>query len=181
MQLLPQEKPSPRLLNTVVPDLSATATPEPPRTRSALLKGALLSGNGLAIFSGLLLGCFVIAGAGWLHARHTRAQDDRPAAPIEPPAATPEMAASPSQTVVEIRADDIRVTAISLDQPRLAVINAQQLGEGDFLNVRTPSAQYQVKLRVVKIADGAVELNDGAQSIVARLAVARRAEDKPSR
>ncbi|MFN2476074.1 MAG: hypothetical protein ABR526_07020 [Chthoniobacterales bacterium] len=184
MQLLPQEKPAPRLLNTVVPDTYGAATAPPDaKSPSALLKGALFSGNGLAIFIGLILGCFLVAGAGWLYARHTRAERDRLVAAQATSDTLPSAGneASPAPTMVQISPDNIRVTAISLGEPRLAVINGHQVGEGDSLSLATPDARYQVELRVTKITDGGVALSDGVQTIVARLAVVRRAEDNLKR
>jgi hypothetical protein len=171
MQLLPQEKPSPRLLNTVVPDSYGAAAPAgAPKTRSALLKGALFSGNGLAIFVGLIIACVGVAGAWWLHDRNMRGHGD---AAVLPPvsqegSSIPEVA-SPAPIMVQIRAEQIRVTAISLGQPRLAVINDQQVGEGDFVKIDTPTAGIEIKLRVTTIGDGRVELTDGKQSIVTLL------------
>lgn len=74
--------------------------------------------------------------------------------------------------MVQMSADHIRVSAISLGHPRLAVINDQQVGEGDFVAVHAPTARFEVKLKVIRIADGRIDLSDGSQTIVARLAIA---------
>lgn len=178
MQMVPQEKPSPRLLNTVVPDsYGADTQAAGPNGRSALLKGALFSGNGLAIFVGLIIGCVLVVGGGWLHERHARAERNKPVAPTLLAASTSSVSSSahevapPAPIMVQIRAENIRVSAISLGHPRMAVINDQQVGEGDFVNVRAPTARFQIKLRVTRIADGLVELNDGTQTIVIRLSL----------
>ena len=168
MQLLPSEQPAPRLLNTVVPDsCGVTGSAVGPRARSALLKGALLSGNGLAIFVGLILACLVVAGGWWLHDRDARRKHE--ATTAGSPESGAAKVATPAPVMVQISADQMRVTAISLGQPRLAVINDQQVGEGDYVNLQAPTSRSQIKLRVRKIADGAVELSDGAQTIVRRL------------
>ncbi len=80
--------------------------------------------------------------------------------------------ATPAPIVVQIAAEHIRVTAISLGHPRLAVINGQQVGEGDFVKIRAPT-RVEVQLQIVKIADGRIELSDGTQIISARLALAQ--------
>ena len=66
--------------------------------------------------------------------------------------------------VVKIDPAALNVTAISLGQPRLAIVNGRQLGEGD--EVLTDAA----RLRIVKISDGEVEFSSGAQVVLARLA-----------
>lgn len=186
MQLLPQEKPSPRLLNTVVPDSyrPATAT-SGPKSRSALLRGALFSGNGLAIFVGLIIACFLVAGANWLHERKMRAERAAPVAPTLIAASTSSISSSteevapPAPIMVQISAASIRVSAIALGHPRLAVINDQQVTEGDLVTVRASPARVQVTLRVTKIADGRVELTDGTQTIVTQLSLAMAKPKKP--
>ena len=175
VKMLPQNKPSPRLLNTVVPDSSWSAAKEGGgETRSALRGKSLFSGNGLAIFVGLLLGCFLLTGAGWFY---NRAEHRAAAAPILIGAATVSVSASEHELVplapimVQIAAEHIRVSAISLGHPRLAVINGQQLGEGEFLSVHAPTVRVEMKLQVKKIADGRIELSDGTQIITARLSL----------
>lgn len=66
--------------------------------------------------------------------------------------------------VAKINADAIHVTAISLGQPRLAIVNGKQLGEGDEV------VAAATRLRIVKISDGEVELSSGPQMVLARLA-----------
>jgi hypothetical protein len=172
MQMVPQGQPSPRLLNTVVPDSHAPSAPAAASTRRfTRLKEALVPAIGIAIFVGVTVGCFVMAGARWFHAREIRAeQAHRGTAAAGSPAIAPtNHAAVGIPGSEQISRDDIRVTAIVLGQPRLAVINGQQAGEGDVVNVRR-SARDQVKLRVTKISDGGVELTDGTQTIAAPLA-----------
>jgi hypothetical protein len=64
---------------------------------------------------------------------------------------------------VNISPDMVHVTAISLGQTRLAIINGKQLAEGNELAL--PAA----RLRIVKISDGHVELSNGTQVIKASL------------
>jgi hypothetical protein len=51
------------------------------------------------------------------------------------------------------------------------VINGRPAAEGDTSTVHTPVHSVAVTLRVVRIADGRVDLTDGVQTIHARLAV----------
>jgi hypothetical protein len=69
--------------------------------------------------------------------------------------------------VARINPDAIRVTAISLGQPRLAIVNGRQLGEGDEVIAAA------TRLRIVKISDGEVELSTGAQVVLAHLTAAK--------
>lgn len=71
--------------------------------------------------------------------------------------------APPPAPVVKISPDAVHVTAISLGNPRLAIINGKQLGEGDEL------VASAARLRITKISDGEIELSNGAQVILARL------------
>jgi hypothetical protein len=77
-----------------------------------------------------------------------------------------------SLPVVTISSDMVHVTAISLGQTRLAIINGKQLAEGNELAV--PPA----RLRIVKISDGQVELSNGNQKITAPLETSKRKAPK---
>jgi hypothetical protein len=68
-----------------------------------------------------------------------------------------------SLPAVKISSDMVHVTAISLGQTRLAIINGKQLAEGNELV--TPAA----RLRIVKISDGQVQLSSGTQVLTAPL------------
>jgi hypothetical protein len=68
---------------------------------------------------------------------------------------------------VTITSDMVHVTAISLGQTRLAIINGKQLAEGNELAL--PAA----RVRIVKISDGHVELSNGSQVIKASLETSR--------
>ncbi|CAN5294778.1 hypothetical protein BH20VER2_BH20VER2_08160 [soil metagenome] len=46
----------------------------------------------------------------------------------------------PQPLMIQIRPEQIIVSAISIGHPRLAVINDRQIGEGEYLVVRTPAA-----------------------------------------
>jgi hypothetical protein len=82
--------------------------------------------------------------------------------PKEPPAAHR----------VQVTQDLLRVTAISLGHPRLAVINGTQVAEGDFITVQSTAARsVTINLRVLKIGDGRIDLTDGTQVIQAHLAI----------
>ena len=179
MDIVRSVQPAPRLLNTVVPDLRAKGgLAEEEDVKSDLEGARLFAGNGLAIFVGLVVGVLVLSTLGWLYGRHEQTKREALlATPIMLPVATDRIsssshsAATPAPIVVQIAAEHIHVTSISLGHPRLAVINGQQVGEGDFVEVHAPTVVVTVKLRVLKIADGRIDLSDGTQVISTHLAL----------
>ena len=134
----------------------------------------IFSGNGRAIFLGILAGGILISAAGFIFIRHERAKQEGIAIPKLLNVATRSISTSlhaittPAPIVVQISAD---VSAIALGHPRLAVINGRSVAEGDSITVHTPSRAVAVTLRVVKIADGRIDLTDGTQVITTRLSV----------
>jgi hypothetical protein len=169
MRLLSQKLPAPRLLTTVVPDLREKP-PERVSMRSRLKSVSLFSGNGRAIFLGLIAGAVLICTVGVLYKRNQaarrHAEEERPLMAVSTHSISP-----PEPIVVKISADVIHVSAISLGHPRLAIINGQLLGEGERITIHTPSGSVALSLQVVRIADGQIELSDGTQVIKARLEV----------
>jgi hypothetical protein len=167
MRLVSQKLPAPRLLSTVVPELREKP-PERANMRSRLKSVPLISGNGRAIFLGLILGAILISAIGVLYARHQadrrHAEEERKLVPV-----AIQSISTAQPIVVKISADLIHVSAISLGHPRLAIINGQLLGEGERITLHTPAASIAVSLQVMRISDGEIELSDGIQIIKARL------------
>jgi hypothetical protein len=166
MRIVSQQTPAPRLLNTVVPELRERP-PERPSMSSRLKSVPLFSGNGRAIFMGLVLGAVLISAISILYVRHEEQRQHAEAERKLVPAST-ESISRPEPILVRINADLIHVTAISLGHPRLAIINGQQRAEGERVTFRT-SANVAVTLQVLKIRDGRIELSDGTQVITANL------------
>lgn len=175
MRVLSTTTPAPRLLNTVAPELREKAATERSGLRARLKGSALFSGNGRAIFVGLFLGAAAFSAIGLLYERHQAAKHSEEArrklmmVTTSSISSSPKTVATPAPVMVQIRLDLIHVTAISLGHPRLAVINGQQLAEGDRITLHTPSASVAVSLQVVKIADGSIDLSDGLHVITVRL------------
>jgi hypothetical protein len=169
MRLVSKQTPTPRLLSTVVPELREKP-PERATMRSRIKSVSLFSGNGRAIFLGIVLGAALICTIGILYARHQaahrHAEEERRLLAVSTRSISP-----PQPIVIQISADQIHVTAISLGHPRLAIINGQQLTEGEQITIHTPSASIAVSLRVMKISDGRIDLSDGTQTISARLEI----------
>jgi hypothetical protein len=85
--------------------------------------------------------------------------------------AAPDSAATPAQIVIELNADMIRVSAISLGHPRLAIINGKPVAEGENVRLQAPNSSVAVILRVVSIGDGRIDLSDGKKMFSARLTI----------
>jgi hypothetical protein len=63
----------------------------------------------------------------------------------------------------------VHVTAISLGNPPLAIVNGKRVAEGDLVPLHTAWPAVIVKLRVLKISDGQIDLTDGTQVLTAHL------------
>jgi hypothetical protein len=161
--------PTPRLLSTVVPDIQVKP-PERAGMRSRLKGVSLFSGNGRAIFLGLLAGAILICTVGIVYRRQQaarqHAEEERRMVAV-----STKSISRPEPIVIQISADVIHVTAISLGHPRLATINGRTVAEGEYVTVHTPTANVAVTLRVLKISDGRIDLSNGPQLISARLEI----------
>jgi hypothetical protein len=173
VELIPSKMPDKRVITSLdpAPTESADADEESPFT----LKGSeVFSGNPRAMFTGIILGALLISAGGVAYVKHERKtrldmQVPRSFTPAKNKTITaPPGDTAPAPVVVDIR-DSIHVSAIALGHPRLAVINGRAVAEGDWLTVHTPTRAVTVKLRVLKIADGAIDLTDGTQTIRAQL------------
>lgn len=176
MRLLSTTTPAPRLLNTVAPEVrEGGASTEDSGLRARLKSGAFFSGNGPAIFVGIFLGAVVLLTIGFIYERRQAAKENEEAArklmmvTATSVSSSPQTVATPAPLIVQISLDLLHVTAISLGHPRLAVINGQQVAEGDRIMVHTPTTSVAVSLLVVKIADGRIDLSDGLHVMTARL------------
>jgi hypothetical protein len=158
MRIMWKSSPSPRLLNTVASDVARNKA-ENPTGKFSLKSASLFSGNGRAIFVGILVGAAILSILGITYTRHQAHKRQREAG-----AAAITTANLTSQ---------IHVSAISLGQPRLAIVNGKQVTEGESITISTPDQLTTARLRIVKIADGRIELSDGTQVITAHLETSR--------
>jgi len=147
----------------------------PGRTRFSVANNSFLAGNFRAVVFALLFGALAFVMIGIVWGRHRSEARTESGARQLVPATTLSLSsaqhpeAAPAPITVQIRADLIRVTAISLGHPRLAIINGHQVAEGEMVTLHTPTASVAVTLKVVKIGDGRIDLSDGTQIITARL------------
>ncbi len=178
MQLVPNANPAARLLTTAALDVDRAAKPpEAPASNHKLKRAGMFGGNGRAIFLGLLVGALGITGAGYVFARHHTFGNELDAVRKIFVVRTATVAAAPQPEekkpplTVQISPTLLRVTAIALGHPRMAIINGQEVTEGDTLTVHAPDRSLSVTLQVVKIADSGIELTDGTQIVTTRLPV----------
>jgi uncharacterized protein HemX len=177
MRLISKVTPTPRLLSTVVPDVREKPE-ERVSMRSRLKSVSLFSGNGRAIFLGLVVGAVLICTVGIVYKRQQAAREHAKAERRMVAVSTKSIS-RPEPIVIQISADLIHVTAISLGHPRLAIINGRNVAEGDDVTIHTPAANVAVTLRVLKISDGRIELSNGPQLITARLEIPTAPHSKP--
>ena len=182
MQLVPNQLPPERLISTmdaqesvIVPDASDSPF---------VLRGAgTMSGNSRWIFIGAMIGAMLLSVGGVIFSRHAQKEGDRLDFPTFIKARThsvgvPGSAATPAPIVIQLSADMIRVSAIALGHPRLAVINGKTVTEGDSITLPVPNATLALILRVVKIGDGSIDLSDGNQMFSAQLTIPSPAKPK---
>ena len=184
MELVPS-KLSERRLSSIAPEPTRLEDREEVADSPFQPRGSrLFNGNGRAIFVGLLVGAFLVSAAGYGLIRHERAKREAMSIPkllnvvTHTVSGSPHTVTTPAPVVVQLSTDVIRVTAIALGHPRLAVINGRSVTEGDTVTVHTPNHAVAVTLRVVKIADGRIDLTDGTQTVSARLVVPTPSPDR---
>jgi hypothetical protein len=186
MHLVPHRGPTPRLLNSVVIEPRAGKPDDAASDVRSRLQGAsLFSGNGRAIFLGILVGAAALSAIGFLYSRHRTSIQYEEARLKLLNVSTESLSASRNAQValapimVQVRADMLHVTAISLGHPRMAIINGQQVAEGELVTVHTPTAFVALTLKVLTIGDGRIELTDGTQVITARLELPSPVPSRP--
>jgi hypothetical protein len=164
------------LLNSVVPEPAQSKPSDAaPDVRSRLRGASIFSGNGRAIFLGIVFGAAILWMIGVVYSRHRAAVRYEEAGRKLLNVSTQSLSASrhsqvtPAPITIQLRADLLHVTAISLGHPRLAIINGQQVAEGEWITVHTPIASVALSLKVLRIGDGRIDLSDGTQEITARL------------
>jgi hypothetical protein len=178
MRVISQKTPAPRLLSTVVPEVRERP-PERISMRSRLKSVSLFSGNGRAIFLGIVIGAALLCTISFIYVRRQaalrHAEEERKLLAVTTRSISP----PPQPIIVKISADQIHVSAISLGHPRLAIINGKLVGEGEQITVDMPTAPVAITLRVLKISDGTIQLSDGTQVITARLELSPASRPKP--
>lgn len=174
MQLVPNQLPPERLIVSMDAPESA-ATPDGSESPFVLKGATAMSGSSRWLFIGVLIGALLLSIAGIVFTRHRDKNGDPIRLPTFIKARTQSVATGagvpPAPIVVQLSADMVRVSAIALGHPRLAVINGRTVTEGDNVTLHAPNTSVALILRVSKIGDGAIEFSDGKQYFSAQLTI----------
>ena len=182
MQLVPNQIPPERLIMSM--DAEESPSVEDDSDSPFVLKGAgMMSRKARWIYIGLITGAMLLSIGGIIFSRHARKEGERFGFPTFIKArthslATPGSAEPPPPIVIQLSADMIRVSAIALGHPRLAVINGKTVAEGDGVTLQAPNSAVALILRVVKIGDGSIDLSDGTKMFSAQLTIPSPAKPK---
>jgi hypothetical protein len=182
MQLVPNQLPTERLIVSME---AQESRPVVDGTNSPfVLKGAgPMSGNSRWLFFGALIGAMLLS-VGGIVFRQYRDKDGQPFQfPTFIKARTLSLGAAgtnapPAPILIQLSADMVRVSAIALGHPRLAVINGKTVTEGENVVLQSPGSSVALILRVAKIGDGAIEFTDGKQLFSAQLTIVSRPKPK---
>ena len=175
MQVVPNQSPPERLICSM--DAAESTSTEAASDSPFVLKGAgVMSGNGRWVFIGAIVGAMLLSVGGIIFSRHSGEDGERFSFPTFIKARTHHLeeagsAEPPAPIVIELSADMVRVSAIALGHPRLAVINGKTVTEGDSVTLQSPNAPVALVLRVVKIGDGSIDLSDGKKMFSAQLTI----------
>ena len=182
MQLVPNQLPPERLITSMDPPESRPATVD--ADSPFVLKGAgAMSGNSRWLFIGAMIGAMLLSIGGLVFSRYRDQEGRSLSLPTFIKARTHSLGApgsnAPPQVVVPLSRDMIRISAIALGHPRLAVINGRTVTEGDSIKLQSPNSPVALILRVDKIGDGEIALTDGKQMFSAQLTIPSPAKPKP--
>jgi len=183
MQLVPNQLPRQRLIMSM--EAQESHIPVESSDSPFVLKGVgMMSGNSRWIFIGALIGVILLALGGIVFTRYADNKSQPLPSPTFIKARTRSLGAAGSNTppapiVIQLSADMVRVSAIALGHPRLAVINGKTVTEGDGIALQAPDSSIALILRVVRISDGSIDLSDGKQLFSAQLTIPSQATLKP--
>jgi hypothetical protein len=175
MQLVPNQRPPQRLIMSL--DAHERATPVEATDSPFVLKGGnTMFGNSRWLFIGGMIGAMLLSIGGIIFTHYRDRYGQRLHPPTFVKARTQSLAASgsgasPAPIVVQLSAEMVKVSAIALGHPRLAVINGKTVTEGDNVTLRAPNSSVALILQVSKIGDGVIEFSDGKQFFSAQLAI----------
>ena len=176
MEVIPNIKPSPRLLNSAAVEVRTAEGQRGKSSGHKLKRTNGFAGNGRAIFMGLLVGALLVTGTSYVASRKESVEDQLASvrrflavrtssiATVRPPSD------SASPLSVQIDPSMLRVTAIALGHPRLAIINGKEVTEGDSITLTSRDGGISVSLRILNIVEGRIELTDGTHVLTAPLA-----------
>lgn len=173
MDILPSKVPAPRLLSSVT---APRVLNESDFAQAKYARSGILRMRTRWWVLALILLAVVVFAAPRVHERYIayrERQRDLRLLHVATGALTagPNTSQTPHAITVEYAPDMVRVTAIALGHPRLAVINGRTVTEGDSFVVHPQNRNIAVTMRVERIADGHVDLFDGTHVLAAQLIV----------
>ena len=176
MQLVQNQLPPERLITSMDAHERVTTTTPDGSDSPFVLKGAnAMSGNSRWLFIGALIGMMLLSVGGIIFTHYRDKNGESLQFPTFIKARTQGLAngsgAPPAPIVIQLSADMVRVSAIALGHPRLAVINGKTVTEGDQVALAAPNSPVALILRIVKIGDGSIDLTDGKQMFSAKLTI----------
>ena len=177
MQLVPNNMPKPRLISSIDPDETVSGAASGSVSPSKETPAPAPAGNRRWLYIGIFVGAAALSIFALTFAQHAGNQGNRFDFPTFIKARTrdltaaPASVASPAPIVIELSNDMVRVSAISLGHPRLAIINGKAVTEGDAVTLQAPKSSIGVTLRIVRIGDGSIDLSDGQKMFSARLTI----------
>ena len=149
-----------------------------------VLKGAnTMSGNSRWLFYGAVIGAMLLSVGGIIFRQYRDKEGQTLQLPTFIRARTQSLASpgsggNPAPITINLSADMVRVSAIALGHPRLAVINGKTVTEGDSVTLQAPNSPVALILRIQKIGDGAIDMTDGKQLFSAQLSIPSPAKAK---
>lgn len=165
LHIVQREKPPPHLLQSAAPE---TAEEDPghvmlgePSRLSSVSRPTFVGGMLLVILA-FSVGFMYLLEHRWPARAGTAPQPDTSSA-LAPDSVA--LAAKPG--LIPLHPDMLRVTAIALGNPRLAIVNGKRVAEGESLVVATSAGPTGV--RVEKIEDGFVRFAHDGELIEAKL------------
>lgn len=178
LRIIPPSTPSPQLFSTAVTKvvkLPATRNDAPSRFR--LTSGGFFDARFRSTIFALVLAAGTLGALGYLAEHYRQAEQEfemlRRFVAVRTNAVVPpkQMQMTDAKTPVRLNLSPelLRVTAIALGHPRLAIINGKQVTEGDSLTVKGPSGLFEIVLHVVRISDGSIDLTDGSAIITTHM------------
>ena len=181
MQLVPNQFPPERLIASMGAN-ERTAPVDTPDSPFVPKGAAAMSDTSRWLFIGVLIGGMLLS-VGGIVFTHYRGKNGQPLQfPTFIKARTQSLAtgsgAAPAPIVVQLSADMVKVSAIALGHPRLAVINGKTVTEGDNVTLHAPNSALALILRVSKIGDGEIEFSDGKQFFSAQLTIPNPSQKK---
>jgi len=157
MRVIPHTTPIPKIISSVVPDRATE------QTLSASIEEPSKFASTLRVIFSITLAASCLAMLPFVYLKYQSSKN--------PSALAPGLIAVQTKdgNTLPLSASMFHVTAISLGNPPLAVVNGRNVAVGDHISVNSSRPNAVVKVEVASIADGQVQFAYGDQSLTARL------------